>query len=176
MLNYKDQSIDLAIQTLNELEQEEDPNKYWDKFVNSPIALWDEDFSEVKIYLDSMGINKHMEFEDYLTTHPWIVTESAQRVVVREINQAVLDLFEATSKEKLLNGLETIFTPRSYIAFRKELIDMIRGELVGSIYSDHYTFSGKLIKVKLNWRVIDAHKENLSTVLLSTTLLDKNRN
>lgn len=97
-------------------------------FDKSPIAIWEEDFSEVKKYLDTLNISKDDNYEDFINNNPDVVKKCAELIKVIDINEAVLKLHNADSKEVLLNNITSTFTEESFIAFSNELISLWNGE------------------------------------------------
>jgi PAS domain S-box-containing protein len=97
-------------------------------YENSPVSIWVEDFSDVKDRLNSLTQTIDSDIESYLISHPETVAELATLVRIVDINNATLELFEATSKEALYQGLHKTFIPESYEAFRRELVAIAEGQ------------------------------------------------
>lgn len=104
----------------------ESESRFKSLFNESPIALWEEDFSEVKEYLDSLG-NRESILEK-LENDPEVLNNCIDLIHILDINQATVDLYNARSKEDLLGGLSQILVDESHGAFRSELVALINGE------------------------------------------------
>ena len=102
--------------------------RYQSLFDNAPTPLWEEDFSDVKKYVEKLKKQKVEDFRQYFKNNPDKVMECAKLIGIIDLNEAVLKLHEAKSKEDLLAGLSSIFTDKSYEAFEKELIAVAEGK------------------------------------------------
>ena len=141
--------------------------KYFLFFEHSPISLWIEDFSKVKSYLDSIVEENNTDIKTYLQNHPEIVPQLASLVTVKEVNKAALKLYNAKSKEYLLNNLSNVFTENSTKGFTKLLVDILLGKKETEIESINKTFDGKDINVLVKFKVPDDNLNSLENVIVS---------
>ena len=95
-------------------------------FNESPISLWEEDFSEVKMILENIGQKE--EIIERLDTDYELVQECIRAVKILDINQATIELYNAKSKSEILNSLDDVLVIDSQEEFRKELIALVLGE------------------------------------------------
>ncbi len=134
-------------------------------FNESPISLWEEDFSEVKMILERIG-SKEMIIdrlnEDYL-----LVNECVQAVKILDINQATLDLYNAKSKTELLQSLSQVLVVDSLEEFRQELLALVSG--VTSFECEIYQkkLTGELIYGWLRLSVPPGYEDTWERVHLS---------
>ncbi|MEW6236313.1 MAG: PAS domain S-box protein [Candidatus Omnitrophota bacterium] len=136
-------------------------------FENSPIPIWEEDFSAVKGVLDGlkdMGVD---HLETYLEQHPDATKQCAELVRITNVNQAALEMHEAACKEELFKGLIRTFTPESYKTFRSELIALWNGRKEMASDAVIRTLSGKPKQVTIYFAVCPGHEQTLSKVLVS---------
>ena len=119
---------------------------YRSLFEDSPISLWEEDFSQVKMILDGLSVSAIDDIRTYLQTNPQVVAHCASLIKVVNINQATLDLYLAGSKDELFGNLDVITTKDSDEAFREELIALVEG---------HMRYEGEIINRKLNGDLFD---------------------
>ena len=75
--------------------------RYRSLFEDSPIALWEEDFSAVKQRLDLLRGEGVTDFNEYFHQHPQLVLEFASLVKVLGVNKAAIRLFNARQKNRL---------------------------------------------------------------------------
>ncbi len=94
-------------------------------FEDSPISLWEEDFSAVKAHLELLRDSGVTDFREYFEQNPSAVPECAKMVKVLDVNQATLDIYEAGSKQELLQGLSGVFVEESLGVFKEGLIGII---------------------------------------------------
>lgn len=136
-------------------------------FENSPVSIWEEDFSTVKGVLDALKEQGIDNIETYLGLHPEVVQQCAGAVRVIDINLATVRLHEATDKAELRQGLANTFTPESYAAFREELIALWHGETVLVRDTVVKTLAGKPRYVTLYFSVCPGHEQTLSRIMVS---------
>jgi diguanylate cyclase (GGDEF)-like protein/PAS domain S-box-containing protein len=136
-------------------------------YENSPISIWEEDFSAVKFRLDELKAQYGDDLESHLVTHPDIVQELAATVRIVNVNRATLELHEADSKEALYKCLPQTFLPESYDAFRKELLALSQGKTELLFDSTVRTLRGERRDVTVSFSVCPGYEHNLSKVFVS---------
>jgi diguanylate cyclase (GGDEF)-like protein/PAS domain S-box-containing protein len=168
LMEFVSSQIALAIEHKSAAEMVRKSNeRYRVLFEDSPISLWEEDFSGVKQIIDDLQNQQVTDFRSYLTTHPEIVTECAKKVRVLDVNKATLELFDAQSKEEILKDLSDIFIEESYPHFKEELIYIAEGKTDFSWDGVNQTLQGKRIEVSISWSVVPGHFDDLSKVIVS---------
>ncbi len=95
-------------------------------FNESPISLWEEDFSDVKRILEQHGDKD--QIIERLNQDYELVMECSQAVKILDINQATLDLYNAKSKTDLIQNLSQVLVIDSMEEFRGELVALVSGE------------------------------------------------
>lgn len=144
--------------------------RYHSLFENSPVAMWEEDFSAVKSYIDSLRAKGVEDFRSWFKEHPEAVAECAGLVRILDVNKEALRLFEAESKEALLKGLDLVFDEESLGLFSEELVAVSEGRSLLEGEAINRTLSGRKIHAALRWSVIPGHERTFSKVIVS--LLD----
>ncbi|MCF6181616.1 PAS domain S-box protein [Lutibacter sp.] len=105
----------------------ENTQRFKNLFDKNPIALWEEDFSEVKKLLNKIEKKGH-NIKTYLNENPDFVLKCVSKVKVINVNDAAVELFEVQSKEELLTGFGDNFTEKSLHTFKEELIDIYKNK------------------------------------------------
>ncbi len=136
-------------------------------FDDSPISLWEEDFSQVKQRLDSLRAEGVTDFTTYLGEHPEIVTECIASVQVLDVNKATLNLYGAVSKDDLVKSLANSLPEAGNDFFRFELAQIASGAMNFEMEMIAQTLNGKMITVNMNWAVIPGYENDLSKVIVS---------
>jgi len=85
----------------------ESETRYRTIFENSPISIWEEDFSAVKTRFEHLRLEGVSDLEAYFEQHPEVVAQCADLARIVDVNQAALALHGAASKEALMTGLAT---------------------------------------------------------------------
>ena len=67
--------------------------------VSAPVSIWEEDFSEVKKYLDDLKNTRVKDFEKYFDENPVEIVKCSSIVKILDVNQNILNLYKATSKK-----------------------------------------------------------------------------
>lgn len=77
-------------------------------FEESSVALWEEDWSRLKAYLDALPAEARDNLSAYFRQNPQILDESSPLMEVKAVNRATLQLFSADSQSALLGNLSRI--------------------------------------------------------------------
>ena len=141
--------------------------RYRDLFENSPISLWEEDFSQVKACLDQLSASGVVNLEDYLACHPEVVAQCAKLVRVVDVNDSTLALHRARDKSALLESLDCTFTDQSLTAFQRELIAIWNGETHMQVDTVVKTLDGDSVDVSVNWSVSPDSERPYDRVVVS---------
>ena len=157
------------VSRLKEIERgiRESEERYRSLFEDSPIALWEEDFSAVKDYLDRAIEEQGDNMESYLSEHPEEIVKCSEMVEVIDVNRASLDLFKADSKKELKENLMKVFGVESFSAFRDGLAGVARGKSGHEAETIMYALDGEERHVFLKWSAAPGCEEDLSKVYVS---------
>ena len=146
--------------TLRETEE-----RYRSLFEQSPVSVWEEDFSAVRDWLDAQGDVD--DWRAYFDAHPDHARHCAGLVRILASNKAGLDFFGAESTDDLASALPGYFTEESYPAFRDELATLAGG---GTRFAAEIPIAGlegarHVLDLRLN--VVPGHEARLDRVLVS---------
>lgn len=148
--------------------QRESEERFRGLFENSPIPLWEEDFSAVKVRLDELKQAGVADFEAYFSEHPEFVKECIPLVRVLNVNSASLKLYGASSKEELMKNLNAILQGEDPVRrFRQELLNIANGMTYFEGEGRDRSRDGRLLHTALTWSVMPGHEEDLSRVIVS---------
>jgi len=113
-----------------ELALRESEERYRSLFENSPVALWQEDLTEMIRYLHTLLQKraKKQNFKTFLDRHPQEVKKLLSSIHVIDINQAAVRLHHAQNKQELMDHIEQLFTEDSYVLFKEELQALAQGQ------------------------------------------------
>lgn len=148
-----------------------DPSKkidHWQEtFEYAPISLWEEDYSAIRQFFDSLRADGVTDLRLYLAQHPEAVQDCMARIVVLDVNRKTLELFGASSREELLANLDKVFRDRMNVHFTDELVDMWNGVTFYEREGVNYSLKGDPIDIQLWWRVLPGHEQTLDRILVS---------
>lgn len=140
---------------------------YRSLFENAPAALWVEDFSDVKHYLNHLRKSGVDDLEAYFKANPGAVAECAARVKVLDVNQQALELYQARDKPALMAGLSRIVTPQSLDALSRELVVIDAGGKRSTTEIENFTLAGVKKQLVMQWFVAPGHETDYGRVFLS---------
>jgi signal transduction histidine kinase len=109
-------------QRLEELKRSE--LRYRALFENSPISLWEEDFSRLKTHFDHLKKDGVEDFNRYFSDHPEEITRCIRMVRIVDVNRSTLALYEAVSKKELLGSIHRILPQTAQSVLKTELVAM----------------------------------------------------
>ncbi|MFX1295068.1 MAG: PAS domain S-box protein [Promethearchaeota archaeon] len=145
----------------------ESVERYYNLLEVSPISLWEEDFSEIKKFIDQLKNIGIKNFEIYFENHPEDIKKCIKMVKIININKRTLDIYKAKSKDDFKQGLQDIFTEKSYKTFRDLLVAITEGKIIYENESIDKTYEGDQIHIFMKWVVLPGYEETLSRTLNS---------
>jgi signal transduction histidine kinase len=142
--------------------------RYRSLFEDSPVSIWEEDFSQVKAYFDELRASGVTDWRTYFESHPEAVAHCAESVRILDVNQATLALLRARDKQELLAGLPNIFTKESLLVFREELITLAQGGQRFESEAVQRSLTGEKKLVVLHLSVAPGFEDSLGKVLVTS--------
>ncbi len=140
---------------------------YHSFFENSPISLWEEDFSEVKAFIDRLRNSGVKDFRTYFRNHPDDVLSCVGMVKIVDINKATMRLYKAESKEAFMGGLNIVFGQEVHDPFIEELVAIASSQPSFESEDINQTITGEKKDIFLKWSVVPGHESDYSKVLVS---------
>ena len=140
-------------------------------FRHSPVSIWLEDFTAVAQWLDQLRANGVSDLDTYLDSHPKALLEAILLVRVIDVNDATLEMYEADTREGLLDGLSQLLSEVLPEQFRQELLAIWENKTDGIEFeASAMTLKGNPLQVIVRWRapVIDGRMD-LSRVVVATS-------
>jgi two-component system cell cycle sensor histidine kinase/response regulator CckA len=141
-----------------------DEERYRVLFDNSPFPMWEEDFSGIKAYFDSLDTP---DIPTYLRQNRSAVDECVRRVRILDVNQAARNFYGASSKEELLAGLEQFFDESARENFRDEMSALAAGEYSFQAEFATRTLRGEERLVDMIVSIVESARHDWSRVIVS---------
>ncbi|MBL7965885.1 MAG: PAS domain S-box protein [Prolixibacteraceae bacterium] len=141
--------------------------KYRDIFKNSPVGIWEEDFSKVKerfVFLKNSGVNN---FRKFLDSNPSEIRYLASLVKVLSVNNVSLKMLGCNTKEQFVETLNNFLIEESMPVFKEEMIALEAGERHYECEIPVLTAKGQKRLFQLSLAVPKNYKNTLSRVLVS---------
>ncbi|MGE9312411.1 PAS domain S-box protein [Niabella sp. CJ426] len=145
--------------------------KYRYLFDESPVALWEEDFSEVVALLRKNGMMEKSEEEiiEYFTRQPNALASYTELVKIKSINDECFRQYKFNSKEELFAHFPKTLVQDSNLNTSKKILAAIcTGKHQFKSESLFYDSEGKMRTCILSWQVIPGHEENYDQIILTT--------
>ncbi len=136
-------------------------------FENAPISLWEEDYTALKAFFDSLRQQGVEDFGEYLDKHPETIPRCMQSIRVLDVNGETLRLFGATNKQQLLGNLDKVFREEMQTLLRDELLHLWRGDLAFETECINYTLQNESIYVHLHLSVYPGFEQTWGRVLVA---------
>ncbi|MGD8305610.1 MAG: PAS domain S-box protein [Ignavibacteria bacterium] len=159
--------LDITERKLAEENLKESEEKYRSLFEQSPISLWEEDYSLVKKYIDELKKTGVNDFRKYFETHPDEITKCAGMVKIISFNKASKSLFAIRNLDGLEAGLNSFFCEESYPYFIEQLVAVAEGRTVLETEKTDQTITGEKKYVKVCWNVPAGYESTFSRVIIS---------
>ncbi len=161
-LKKKQKDLIEANRIIKESEQ-----RYRLVFENSPVSIWEEDFSAIKVLFNELKAKGIDDIEIYFEQHPEVVQTCVEMVKIVDVNDSALILHEASSKHDLLTNLTNTFTPQSFETFKQELIGIWNGKTKMASDAVVKTLSGNKKDVTVYFNIVPGYEKSLSKILVS---------
>lgn len=136
-------------------------------FEDSPIAIWEEDFSLVKIEFDRLRRSGVKDFGAYWREHQDDLRALAGLIQIVEINQASLKVLQAETKEQITKNISDSFTEESLKVFENEMTALANGQTHFKSEIPAQTLRGEPIILELTLNVQRGYENSLGRVLAS---------
>ncbi len=122
-------------------------SRYRSLFEDSPIGMCEEDYSEVKLYVDRLKENHKMDLRAIYDQYPEEVTNTYKQIIRLKANRSQVKLFDLESQQQYFDYLEKSFMPA---AFKDLIITFDEGQTNFEREIDVRAATGtrKVLKVK----------------------------
>lgn len=136
-------------------------------FNHSPVSLWVEDFSQIKLLIEDVRNRGIEDFRVFLDVHPEFVRQCMSEIRVLDVNQATLDLFGAPDIQTLLQRQVDIFRDEMEKPFREQLVDLWEGRIVHNREVINYALDGTIRHILLHFAVAPGYEHDWSRVQIA---------
>lgn len=169
--NYVVIAEDITEKLAAERKLKHSEKKYRYLFDESPVALWEEDFSEVVALLRKNGMIGKSEEEiiEYFTRQPNTLASYTGLVKIKSINDECFRQYKFNSKEELFAHFPKTLAQDSNLSTSKKILAAIcAGKHQFKSESLFYDSEGQMRTCILSWQVIPGHEENYDQIILTT--------
>jgi len=160
---------DITEQRRAEAALRESESRYRGLFEDCPTSLWEEDFSDVKLYLDSLRRSGVTDIRAHFDQHHDALRTCAAKVRVLDVNRATLELLQYERREDLCAHLSRVFRDESYRTFLEELVCLASGNMVFQTEAINCNRQGEVLHVNMTVAIVPGHEETWSRVFVAIT-------
>jgi PAS domain S-box-containing protein len=150
----------------------ESERRYRALFEDTPIAIWEEDFSEVKKHLDSLKQQGITDFREYFATHPEAVITCADMIRVVGVNNATLQMYHAGSKDDLLEKINQGLSNSELKYLQEAFIGITERRTSYRWEGTDKTITGEAVKIYVSASVTPGHESDYSRVIVTIATTD----
>ncbi len=140
--------------------------RYRSLFENSPISLWEEDWSGFISHLKELRAAGFADFAAYLNDHPEELSYCFSLLRLKDANRACVRFYGARTRAELMTNMERLFPEESAI-IRESLIAVSRGQHYVVAEGLTHTLAGEERHVIYHFSVLPGHEDTWETVLAS---------
>ncbi len=145
----------------------ESEERYRTLFAESPIALWEQDFSGIRRHIDRLRTLGVTDLDEHFVGNPDELADCVEAVRVVDVNRATLALYGAESRSQLLAGLDRIFGRDGHDAFRQSIVALAHGRRSWDSEVLHRSLNGDPIRLALRWSVAPGAEQTWARILVS---------
>jgi len=142
--------------------------RYHTLFEDSPIAIWEEDFSVVKKHLDGLKRQGVENFMDHFNEHPDDLLECSGLIRITDVNRSALEMYQADEKNALIENTNQTVSQGELAQLPLIFAEIAAGKLRGGWEGEDETLTENPIVIRLTWSVVPGYEEDYSKVIVTT--------
>ncbi len=104
-----------------------DEERFRSLFEDSPVSLWEQDYSQVRTAVDEIIRSGVTDLRAHFRAHPGLAKELGALIRVVDVNQATVDLYGAKTKDEVLGNLGVTIGEASEELLAEQLATLAEG-------------------------------------------------
>ncbi|MFB6347418.1 MAG: PAS domain-containing protein [bacterium] len=158
---------DITKEQENQRKIKKQRNRFQSLFEESPMGLWEEDWSGAKTYLENLELPSSEDLKTHLNNNLDLIKEIVDQIEILLPNQRVVDMLSARDKDHLKENLRQLLTESSYHAVREELLDLWEGATSHTSENTIETFNGDQKEIRRDLQLVSGHEDDWSRVFVT---------
>ncbi|MBI1767015.1 MAG: sigma 54-interacting transcriptional regulator [Bacteroidetes bacterium] len=138
--------------------------RYKNIFDFSPVGLCEEDFSEVKIYIEKLKAERKADLKTIFDIHPEEISKCWSMIKRIRVNNAQLDVFEVNTEDEYAQYMRDTYMPAPAKGL---LLTLEGGEMVFERETEIISAKGQKKSIKVKRIVLPENKNDWSRSLIS---------
>ncbi len=159
--------IDITDRKRSEEIIKESELRYRSLFHDSPISMWEMDFSDLKKWIENLEFKKEDDLQLFLEKITNLEKEFSTLIRIIDINQATLSLFKANDVEDLRKNIDKVLIEQSAESIRSIILALFKGSYQIETEATHSTLDGLIIHTIMRLSLISGFEKDWSRVHLS---------
>jgi PAS domain S-box-containing protein/putative nucleotidyltransferase with HDIG domain len=151
-----------AQEALRESEQ-----RYRSLFEDSPVALWEEDHSAVKVYLEEMMASGVDDIEAHLREHPHERTHCQSLIRTLDVNRAAVALAGASSRREMIEREKELYPPGCAGGLPSFWAAALAGQRTSTFDQIDVPFPDHTLRLMETYIVAPGHEETFDRVFIA---------
>tara|TARA_R110000868_G_scaffold131418_2_gene341491 strand:+ start:44317 stop:47160 length:2844 start_codon:yes stop_codon:yes gene_type:complete len=146
-------------------------------FDDSPLPLWEQDYSKVLNYLKELNLVDETKenIASYINKHPEVLQKCFSLINIIDVNNQCLDQYAPKTKLELLNNLDVVFSDETIPSFTKHIIAICRREHNLKMDAKIKTPKGEIRDIHFVFSVMKGYENTLERVIVSTEDITKRK-
>ncbi|MFX1376820.1 MAG: PAS domain S-box protein [Promethearchaeota archaeon] len=147
--------------------------RYRNLFENSPVALMEQDYSELKIYIEEIESSGVNDFEVYFENNPKEIQKCMSKVKMIDANKKILEVYNVNEKENFILRMNQYsqglikMTEEVLLDNKQELLALIRGKTTYESEITTKTLKGDPIYLYAKKSIVPGFEDTWQKLILS---------
>jgi len=160
-------TMDITRRKLMEQELVETQARFRSLFENSPIPLWDEDFSRVHRLIADLRAEGITDFRAYLQDNRPAWERFARALIVNDVNRAAVEMANMPSKEALLANISGVLMTGHPDGMIEQVCAIAEGRTHLQWEGPNDERNGEVRFHRITWSVAPGSEETYSRVIVA---------
>ncbi len=152
--------IDVTERRQAEEALEQSEQRYRSLFDAAPISLWEEDWSEVKKFIDELRSDGVADLIAAFRDRPDLLEQAGARIKILDVNEATLKIYHADSKQQLIDDHHRRLRSAPWPTLLEELQYLTSGQRRVTTESDDIRVDGTPFHVRTTMEIPEGHEHD----------------
>ncbi|MBI5409480.1 MAG: PAS domain S-box protein [Nitrospirae bacterium] len=146
------------------------------RFEESPISLWDKDYSGIREYTEQLKKEKGItDFKKYFSENRAALEHCASLIKVTDVNETTVKNYRAKDKPDFMNNIYKIFCEETWDCFMQECIYVAEGKGKREGEAVTLKFDGEPNNIMVRWQIPRQYEGSYKRILFSIIDITENK-